>query len=174
MIFALDKEDLLQLLPTKTKFGQKISDLVQQYYYLLLMMILGLLVMSDPYLGGYGSLVWYMFWYSLFTLIVLFVLFISHRFIRQYTEILFFQEDEMSGGSTERFENAKSWYGFYVVILFLFFLLIASVICANIWGYGLTFQTLKESLYYELPFKINPGGTTVSLKVIDLLRLSCQ
>ncbi len=167
IVFSIDKEELLQLLPTKNRFGQKISLFVQKYYYLFLMMILGVLVMSDPYLGGYGSLIWYMFWNVLFTLFILSILFFIHRIIRQYTLVLFFQDDEASGGSNERFENAKTWYGFYVVLLFLSFLLMAVVICSNIWGYGFTLQTLKDLLYYR--FAIQSGDHLKQLRVISLI-----
>lgn len=170
MVFALDKEDLVQLIPTKTRLGQKISSLVQKYYYMLLFLVLGLLVMSDPYLGGYGTLVWYMFWNSLFTIFILILLFLIHKFVRRYTEIFFFEEDEMSGGSSERFDSAKTWYGFYVVVLFLAFILFGSIICANIWGYGLTLGTLRDSLYY-VPFRILSGDKYFDLRIIDLLRI---
>ena len=169
IVFSIDKEELLQLLPSKTKFGQSISGFIQQYYYLFLIMILGVLIMSDPYLGGYGSLIWYMFWNSLFTLAILVFLFIVHRMIRQYTSVFFFQEDEVSGGSNERFENAKTWYGFYVVFLFLSFLLMAIVICSNIWGYGFNFQTIKEFL--GLKFTVDYGGRLTEIRISDLLRM---
>ncbi|MBM17785.1 MAG: hypothetical protein CL947_01795 [Epsilonproteobacteria bacterium] len=171
IVFSIDKEELLYLLPAKSRFGQTIASLIQQYYYVFLAMLLGLLVMGDPYLGGYGTLIWYIFWNTVFTMFTLVTLFFIHKFVRQYTEILFFQEDELSGSSVERFENAKTWYGFYVVVLFLSFLLLATMICANIWGYGFTLHTLKEALYYELPYKFEYAGSVVSLKVIDLVRI---
>lgn len=171
IILSIDKEQVLQLFPSKSKFWQKISSLVQRYYYVLLLLILGLLVMSDPYLGGYGSLVWHVFWTSLFTLAVLIVLFFLHKLIGKYTQVFFFQDDDISEGSIEQFENAKTWYGVYVVSLFLLFLLIAAIICGNLWGYGFTLRTLKIFLDYELPWQIESWGKVVSLRVIDLVRM---
>lgn len=171
IVLSIDKEELLQLVPSKTKFGQKMFLLVQKYYYIFLLMILGLLVMSDPYLGGYGSLIWHIFWTSLFTLMVLVFLFFSHKLIRQYTAGLFFQDDDISESSVGRFENAKTWYGLYVVGLFFLFLAIAVVICSHLWGYGFTLRTLKVALHHELPWKIESWGKVVSLQVIDLVRM---
>lgn len=171
IILSIDKEEVLQLLPSKTRLGQKISSLVQRYYYALLLLILGLLVMSDPYLGGYGSLMWHIFWTSLFTIAILIFLFFLHKLVGRYTKVFFFQDDDVSEGSIERFENAKAWYGVYVVSLFFVFLLIAGIICSNLWGYGFTLRSVKVFLHYELPWQIESWGKIVSLKVIDLVRM---
>lgn len=172
IILSVDKEEILHLLPSKSKFWQKISLLIQRYYYLLLVIILGLLVMSDPYLGGYGSLMWHIFWTSLFTVAILIFLFFLHKLVGRYTKVFFFQDDDISEGSVERFENAKTWYGIYVVSLFLLFLLIAAIICGNLWGYGFTLRSVKIFLSYELPWQIESWGKIVSLRVIDLVRMS--
>lgn len=171
IIFSIDKEEILQMLPTKTKLGQTISFLIQKYYYVILLIVLGLLVMCDPYLGGYGSLIWHIFWTSLFTFFILVFLILSHTLIRKYTSTLFFQEDDSSGGTVGRFENARTWYGLYVIGLFVLFLGIAMVICSHLWGYGFTLRTLKIALHHELPWKIESWGKVVSLRVIDIVRM---
>lgn len=171
IILSIDREEILQLFPSKSKFGQKVSSLIQRYYYLLLCLILGLLVMSDPYLGGYGSLMWHVFWTSLFTVGVLIFLFFLHKLVGRNTQAFFFQDDDISQGSAERFENAKTWYGIYVVSLFFVFLLIAAVICGNLWGYGFSLRSIKVFLHYELPWQIESWGKVVSLQVIDILHM---
>ncbi|MBI2353079.1 mechanosensitive ion channel [Candidatus Dependentiae bacterium] len=171
IIFSIDKEELLQMLPSKTAVGQQVIILMQRYYYLFLFIILGLLVMCDPYLGGYGSLVWYIFWTTLFTLFILIFLTLSHKLIRQYTRGFFFQQDEVSGNQVSRFENAKMWYALYVSALFFLFLAIAIVVCSHLWGHGVTLRTLRVILHHELPWKIESWGKIVSLRVIDLVRM---
>ena len=125
--------------------------------------------MSDPYLGGYGSLMWHIFWTSLFTIFTLIFLFFFNKFISKYSEGLFFQDDYASQGSIERFENAKTWYAFYLVNLFFIFLLIAAIICGHLWGYDFTLRSIKTFLHYKLPFEI--GSNSVILKIIDLVRM---
>lgn len=171
IVLSVDKEEILQMLPSKTRFGQRISSLVQRYYYVLLVFVLSFLVMSDPYLGGYGSLMWHVLWTSLFTVAILVFLFFLHKLVGRYTQIFFFQDDDISEGSVERFENAKTWYGIYVVSLFLLFLLIAAIICSNLWGYGFTLRSVRIFLHYELPWQIESWGKLVSLRVIDLVRM---
>lgn len=169
IVFSIDKEELLQLLPKQTKLGQQFYLFVQKYYYIFLMSILGVLVMSDPYLGGYGSLIWYIFWNTLFTVVILGVLFFLHRVIRQYTSFLFFQEDDAMGGSNERFEHAKAWYGFYVIVLFLAFFLAGVVICSHVWGYGFTLDTLNEFLNWK--FTIEYGEKLKPVRIKDILAM---
>ena len=170
IILLVDKNDLVKLISEKSKAGEKISALIDRYYYIFAIFVFGLIVMSDPYLGGYGSLVWVGLWNSLFSLMILILFFLLHKVIREYSQGFFFQENDLSGASAERFENAKTWYGFYVILLFLIFSLFSVISCANIWGYGVNLDTLTSLLYYEIT-KIQTDSGLVGIQVLDLLRL---
>ncbi len=172
IILSIDKEEVLGWIPSQTKFEQKILAFIERYYYVLLGIILSLLIMSDPYLGGYGSLIWHIFWTSLFTLLTLVFLFFLHKFVGRYSKILFFHEDALAETNIERFENARTWYGLYVVMLFFLFLGIAIMVSCNLWGYGLNLRMFKSVLLYELPWQIESWGKIVSLRIIDLVRFT--
>ncbi|HSW75802.1 MAG TPA: mechanosensitive ion channel domain-containing protein [Candidatus Saccharimonadales bacterium] len=171
IVLSLDKEELLQLLPKKSSLGEKVALLIEHYYYLVLLTIFSLLIISDPYLGGYGSLMWHLSWNIFVSICVLALLFIGYMIIRQYSTFLFFKEDESLNGSCERFDYAKTWYAIYILSLICAFSIIAVVLCAEIWGYGFTYATLRKIVMYEL-FKIESvscAGKTESFKVFNLL-----
>lgn len=172
IIFSLDKEELLQLLPKKTSFGQRFASVFDRYYYLFLLGVFSLLVLSDPYLGGYGTLMWHMFWNLFLTVCVLIGLFVTHTLIKQYTTIFFFVQNDHVAGTTERFEYAKTWYAMYVICLMLMFAVVAVVMCAYVWGYGFTYGTLKKIAMYELvKFETNNSLGKATLESFRLLNL---
>ncbi|MCX5923984.1 MAG: mechanosensitive ion channel [Candidatus Dependentiae bacterium] len=171
IVFSLDKEEFLQLLPKKSNFGEKIALMLEHYYYLVLLTIFSLLIISDPYLGGYGSLMWHLSWNIFVSICVLGLLFIGYMIIRQYSSFFFFKEDDSLSGSSERFDFAKTWYAIYVLSLIFAFTVIAIILCAEIWGYGFTYGTLRRIVMYEL-FKIESvgsAGKTESFKFFNLL-----
>lgn len=150
IIFSLDKEELLQLLPKKSVLAQKFIQVFERYYYVFLLAVFSLLVLSDPYLGGYGTLMWHVCWNLFLTVFVLGSLFILHTLIKQHTNFLFFVTADHSVGTSERFEYAKTWYAIYVICLLLLFAMVAVMMSAYVWGYGFTYGTLKKIVMYEL------------------------
>ena len=172
IIFSLDKEELLQFLP-KTSLGQRFAIVFDRYYYLFLLGIFSLLVLSDPYLGGYGTLMWHMFWNLFLTICVLVGLFLIHTIIKQYSKMFFFSQSDTVSGSFERFEHAKTWYAIYVIGLMLFCSVVGMIVCAYVWGYGVTYATFKRIATYELvKFEtVNALGkvTPESFRLINLM-----
>jgi small-conductance mechanosensitive channel len=173
IIFSLDKEELLQWLPKKSAFGQKFAQIFARHYYLFLLGFFGLLVLSDPYLGGYGTLMWHVCWNLFLTACVLGSLFILHTLIKQYTTVFFYGPSDHVGGVSERFDYAKTWYAIYVIGLMFLFLIVAVVACAHVWGYGFTYGTLRKIVMYELVrFEtLNSMGKVIpeSFKFLNLL-----
>lgn len=163
LVFSIDKEELLQLFPEKGFVSKKIADFIDCYYSTILGTGLGLLVISDPYLGGYGSLVWHVVINSILTVIGVCTLFFSHKMIKRYSTIIFFKEDDAYESNIERFDYAKTWYAIYVVSLFGAYLLATLFTCSKIWGYGITYEQILNFLHYGV-FKIfvmNENGTAV-------------
>lgn len=173
IVFSLDKEEFLQLLPKKTTLHQKFALVLARYYYFFLIGIFSLLVLSDPYLGGYGSLMWHICWNLFLTACVLGSLFLVHALLKQYTTFLFFSSNEHVGGVTERFEYAKTWYAIYVILLMFLFSMVAVVMCAYVWDYGFTYATVKKIIMYELvKFETINGlgkSTPESFKILNLM-----
>jgi len=174
IIFSLDKDEIVQLISKRTIISQRFAQIVEHYYYFFLLGIFSLLIMSDPYLGGYGSLVWHLFWNLFMTIAIISGLFIIQAVIRQYSSVFFFEEqDGTVPALIERFEHAKVWYAMYVVSNMFLIMFIGLVACSHVWGYGITFVTLKKIVFYEL-FKIeavNASGKIIpeSFKVYNLL-----
>lgn len=171
IVFSLDKEEFLQLLPKKSNIGSKIAFILERYYYLVLLAVFSLLIMSDPYLGGYGSLMWHLFWNIFVSTCVLGLLFIINMIIRKCSVVFFFKEDDSINGSCERFDYAKTWYAIYILCLILVFTVVAIILCAEVWGYGFTYGTLRKVAMYEL-FKIestSSAGKMESFRVLNLL-----
>ncbi|MBP9764748.1 mechanosensitive ion channel [Candidatus Babeliales bacterium] len=172
IIFSLDKDEIMQWLPKKSVFWQRFAQLFNNHYYLFLLSVFSVLIMSDPYLGGYGSLLWYVFWNLFLTIIIGVVLFLVYNIIKQYTAILFFEEDGV-GVQSERFEHAKTWYVITIVMSMLMSMMVGIIVCSYVWGYGFTYVTLRKIVLHEI-FKIesiNSAGKIIpeSFKVINLL-----
>ena len=170
IVFSLDKEELLQLLPQKSSLWIQLLQAIGRYYYLVLLMIFSVLVLCDPYLGGYGSLLWHLFWNIFVSLCIVGMLFLIYTIIRKYSSVLFFKEDDSLGGFSERFDYAKTWYAIYILGLMGLIAFIGVIFCADVWGYGFTYGTLRKVIMYEL-CKIQSTGTDKweSFRVINLL-----
>ena len=171
LIFSVDKHELLQLFSEKHKISQMVKAYVDRYFYLLLLFILVMLIMSDPYLGGYGTLVWYIIWNVLVSLLVVAMMYGIHGFVKRYSSLLFFKEDDELGGSKERFDYAKTWYAIFVVLAFMSFVLFTGLLVAKIWGYGITRVQIHTFFDYQLFGIDREGGKQEYLRVINLLRI---
>jgi len=173
IVFSLDKDEIIQLLPKKSAIAQRIVDMFERYYYLFLLGLFSLLIMCDPYLGGYGSLLWHIFWNLFLTISICATMFLLYTIAKQYSTVLFFQEPDSVGVASERFDYAKTWYAIYVITSMLLCLIVTVVLCSHVWSYGFTYGTVRKIALHEL-FKIesvNSAGKIIpeSFKVINLL-----
>jgi small-conductance mechanosensitive channel len=174
IIFSLDKDEIVQVISKRSLISQRLAQIIERYYYLFLLGVFSLLIMSDPYLGGYGSLVWHLFWNLFMTISIGGTLFIVQAVIRQYSSVFFFEEQEGTVPTVlERFEHAKTWYALYVIASMFLIMFIGIVACSHVWGFGITLTTLKKFALYEL-FKIEAVNATgkyipESFKVYNLL-----
>lgn len=172
IILSLDKDEISQILPKKSSVAKRFAQVFERHYYLFLLGIFSLLVMSDPYLGGYASLLWHVFWNLFLTIVVFAVSFLVYTVIKEYSMILFFELHD-DDTKTDRFEHARLWYATFVVASMLVCAGIALLLCLQIWNYGFTYTILRKIALYEL-FKIesfNSAGKIISesFKVINLL-----
>ncbi len=173
IVFSLDKEEILQLLSKKSLLSQKIGQAFQRHYYLFLLAVFSFFVLSDPYLGGYGTLMWHICWNLFLTLFVFSGLFVLHTLLKQYTKFLFFSTTDNNVLPTERFDYAKTWYAIYVIMLMFIGIITAIILCAYVWGYGFTYATFRKIIMYEL-FKIETlnslgKSTPESFKLLNLI-----
>jgi len=132
IILLLSKEQILGLIPTANPIGRAIRSFVAHYYYLVLPLVIAIIIMSNPYVG-YGPLVWYILTRLIYTAGIIIVLYWLHIFLRRVSSSLFFsrQEDVVK----ERFSYSKTFYGLYVILIFITLIFVGLFLCAKIWGW---------------------------------------
>lgn len=142
VIFSIGKDEILSIIPSRGFVWVFLAHFIEKYYYLLLLAIIGIMIMSDPYVGGYSNLVSYLFWGLVGSAVVFWVLYLLHLYIKDISAVIFFHSEE--DFSRERFQNAKMWYGVFVIMLFLLFVIIGLFIGARIWNMPFTLKTITE------------------------------
>jgi len=172
IIFSIGKDELLSFIPTEGAVWQALTDIIDRYYYPLLIIIILLMIISDPYVGGYGNLVSYIIWGVIGTAALIKGLLLFQLWIRNKASQLFFTQTEDS--LRERFTNAKTWYGFFVILLFMVCLSAGVILTMRIWGKHITFKDLMYALNYEMlstgyDSTINQHVWLTPLKIIIML-----
>lgn len=141
------KEDLLGAISTKTPTWAWIWRLVDQYYYPALLFLILLMVLSDPNVGGYNNLVSYFLWGIIGTIVVIKVFYALYVFFRQATAAALFSSDGEK--LQERFSFSKTFYGILVIVIFLFFLFLGTLVIAWFWGSSLSLQRVVDFMNAE-------------------------
>jgi small-conductance mechanosensitive channel len=171
VVFSIEKEELLNLIPKTNIYFQSLSKLTNDYYYLLSFCCVLVLILSDPYLGGYGHLIWYMILNVTMSVLLLATMYLVHNAIKALSSWIFFKEHG-EFGLKERFEYAKTWYAIFVVALFFVSMGVTILLTLQIWGYPLVFEHVQRVLNHSLGLLVDTqGGKTEPLRVIGILRL---
>jgi small-conductance mechanosensitive channel len=171
LILLIGKEEILSIVPTHTVMWQWIWNQVNRFYYPLLVLVIGVMVASDPYIGGYGNLISYILWGSIWTALLVYVLYEVHLYIKQAASRIFFIVE----GDTikDRFAQAKTWYGSFVIVLFLIVVFIGLIIAARIWGIPITFQNFKEAFTQHLfsSAAVDEEGRRIPVTMLSFLKI---
>ncbi|MFA6990594.1 MAG: mechanosensitive ion channel domain-containing protein [Candidatus Babeliales bacterium] len=167
LLFLFTKEDLFKLLPyTKYPSVEWIKKKLEKFYYPIFFFIMGLLILRNPYVG-YANLSWYLAFAIPASAALLWALFITHNYIRNYSVFLFMTEDEDE--IKDKFEHAKTYYGILIIATFLFLFFIDIFFIARIWGYNYTtteiWRLLSET--WVIPF-----GDANKLGVVQFMTLA--
>lgn len=170
VVFSIEKEELLNLIPKSNVYFQSISQLINDYYYLLSLFFILVLILSDPYLGGYGHLIWFMILNMTMSILLCGTMYLLHNAMKALSLWIFFKEYG-EFGLKERFEYAKTWYAIFVVVLFFVFSGITLLFAAEIWGYPLAFDQIERFLNHSLMSWQPVGGKIEHLRVIGVFRL---
>jgi len=110
LISLIDKKHVLTIIPTHTPLWEWIEENINRFYYLLFVIALGIIILSNPYLG-YGRLVLPIFLRIIFTLSALPLLSWLYKAVRKVSLDLFFTSDDET--IKERFTYSKTWHGFF-------------------------------------------------------------
>lgn len=137
IVFLLffSKEDVLKMLPSSSKFFIWFKRKIDKHYYPVFFFIMGLFILSNPYIG-YTNLAWFLAFAVPLSVSLFYTLFAVHFYIRTYAVFLFMREDEED--LVDKFEHAKAFYGLLIIFSFLFLSFIAFTILSTIWGLGYT------------------------------------
>lgn len=157
--FSIGRQEVVGLLPKRGLFWQFVADKLNRFYYLLLGIIIVLMILSDPYVGGYGNLVSYVLQGIAGTLLLLWGLSVLQGWSKQVSSHLFFitQEDSYK----ERFPAAKTWYGLFTILLFIFLGVIGLVIGLKMWDVAISYKDVYNLFEYEI-FQIVEDGQKFS------------
>lgn len=169
LICILSKEQILKLIPQTTTLWQWIYEQIENYYYFFLAALIFIIVMSNPYIGYGPNFFYFISRIILILLLIPLFMFIHNRIKRFSTNLFIYSDTEVT---KERFPYARTSYGIFVILSFLFFITLAIIIGANIWGYKIGLNEILEWLQYELyPFKDPDTGRTIYVTVTDIGRV---
>ena len=148
IIFLIGKDEIVSVIPKRGAIWDLARNYVMFYYYPLLIGIVSIMVLSDPYILGFNKLVAFVFWGVISTLLLFFLARWLQDQIRKISAYIFFYSTE--SGARERFDNAKTWYGLLIILIYFAVFAACILIFAKIWGYAIYFSDLQKLFSFEL------------------------
>jgi small-conductance mechanosensitive channel len=166
ILLFFGKEDVLTIVPSHNTFLIWFKRKIEKYYYPVFGFVMGLLILSNHSIG-YSNLAWYLAFVVPLSIALFYLLFLVHHHIRRYSLFLFMQEDE--DDIRDKFEYAKTYYGFWVIISFLFLLFATMVILARIWGLDIMPVDLWNLLSEKWVIQLGAGNKLGFVQFIILV-----
>ena len=96
----------------------------------------------------------------------MYALFIAHHYVRKYALFLFIKEEDDE--IIDKFEHAKTYFGFFVIFSFIILLGLAFLVSARIWGFPYGLNDIWKLLS---DVWIIPIGATYKLGFVQLISL---
>ncbi len=168
LLFSIGKEEIIALLPKRGRFWVWLAEQIDKFYYLMLGLITFIMIVSDPYVGGYKNLANYALWGLFYTILLFWLLSLLHRYLKQGSQVLFFYTDNET--LKERFSYARTWYGLFAIASFFALVLIGIYVGFTIWNFPISIEQIYEwfnfgllpigydretnQLIYVTPFKV--------------------
>ena len=169
VFLILTKELILDALPSRGKIWSFIKDQIDYYYAAFLIIFISLIVMSDPFVG-YGRLVSLVLQGTLWTLILIAAFWWIQNMLKRYSSALFFTST--GEGVRERFSNAKTWYGLFIVVSFAVLIILVAFFFAKIWGYPVSLERITNFLNFEIAHVKGEGiGETIPITIRSIMLL---
>ena len=168
LICLIGKEQILGLFAARgTPAAQWMEEKVEKYYYFVLIFLIAVIVMSNPYVG-YGRQVFYVLSRIFLTgcLVPVFS-WLHNRIKRASSDFFFYYAD--GAAVKERFPAGKSWYGVFIVVAFIFFVILGIVIGARLWGVYVDAIDIRRWFTYTI---YSPGLDEVTGKPILVTGIS--
>lgn len=163
--FIFSKEHILYFLPDASVTSQWVKRHINTYYYPLIIFFITLFLLSRSFIG-YGNLATFLSFSIPLTLLVCYGMLFVHTWFRKYAVFIFMKESEDE--IVDKFEHAKTYYGFFVIFSFLFMLLLTAFVIARIWEFNVT---IKDFWRFLSETMVVPIGVDKKLGFIQLVTL---
>lgn len=150
IFLCITRERLLAIIPRRSELGDTLYGLVNRYYYLIVLILVAIVVMINPKIG-FGKLVVYMLACLAYTIGLLWSLLVIYRGCKRIAWAIFFEADH--GAAKERFDYAKTGFGFFMLLLLCTLFLTWAVFTLRIWGYVIELTDIKNWLGRPLLLK---------------------
>lgn len=169
LISLLRKDAILNTLRSDTPLWEWIHEHVIRYYYPLCAVVVGIIVVSNPYVG-YGRQVLYIVSRLLFTLALIPLFSWAHNRMKRMAVDLFFYYTD-TDAVKERFAAGRFLYGIFVISTLIVFVIAGIWFGARIWGTSLTLRDVASWLDYSLYTQFDEKGNDVSVRVSSLFNI---
>ena len=165
ILLFFGKDDVLALIPASGDFFIWLRSNIEKYYYPVFVFCMGLLVLTNPYIG-YSNLAWYLAFAVPGTFFIFYFLFLIHNYIRKYSSTLFLKEENEE--IVDKFEQAKVYYGFFIILTFLALSFFSFVLITRIWQLNYTPIDLWKTFSQDWVIRLNDGA---HLGIVEFLTL---
>jgi small-conductance mechanosensitive channel len=170
LISLLRKEDIIALIPAHNKIWKWVRSFVEQYYYICLGVFVLFMLLSDPYVGGYSLLIYYVLSCSLWTALLIAVLWYGYVLTKKYSAYLFFKHEE-GEAAKERFSSAATWYAVFVTAFIVVAGIFGLFYGSKIWGHPIALHEITRWLNVKIFLIQTDEGALVPVKVSSLVAL---
>jgi len=145
LIFLIGKEEVLNFIPSGMPFWNWVKSKLDKYYYLILAAIIGLIIISDPYIGGFSKLVYFILQGIIYTALLFVILWWLQILLKKISSAAFFKLDEEEIAH-ERFLYAKTFYTIFTIVALLFIIASVLFIVAKIWDLPVSLEKVHDAL----------------------------
>jgi small-conductance mechanosensitive channel len=159
------KEDVLALIPSELPFFMWLKSKINKYYYPVFIFLMSLFILANPYIG-YSNLSWYLAFSVPVSAAILFGMFFVHYYVRKYSMPFFMEEEEEE--IKDKFEHAKTYYGFFIISTFCLFFFFTLILISKIWGLNYTPTYLWKTLSQDWVIQIS---SDIKLGIVQLIIL---
>ncbi|MBU4386901.1 mechanosensitive ion channel [Candidatus Dependentiae bacterium] len=165
ILLFFGKEDVLTLIPSQGPIFSWLTKKIEKYYYPVFISFMGLLILSNPYIG-YSNMAWYLAFAIPVSMSIIYGALIAHSYIRKWSSTFFLKEE--NDEIVNKFEQAKVYYGFFIILTFLALSFIAFFFITRIWQLNYTVASLFSDLSKRWVIPISP---TANLGILELITL---
>lgn len=155
ILFFFGKEDILTIIPPRGRFFIWLREKIEKYYYPVFVFFMGLLILSNPYIG-YSNLAWFLAFAVPGTGLILYGMFLAHYYVRKYSSSFFLKEE--GEDIVDRFEQAKVYYGFFIILSFLALAFFSFVLITRIWQLDYSVVDLWKNLSQDWVIHLGEGA----------------